>query len=250
MAITLLTMGSADDVAQILTSLTSSQSIASLPHLSIFSTKYGAKEIVIESSLSLTPSSSSPSSSLATPAIIGIAVGGVALAALVVLAVFVYLRRIKPKSSESRAMAYSNPAFTGADETELAQLPSNDAQLRGNRLAALPSPPTRSLPPPPATVKYKDMFICSITQDVMSDPVFAADGFTYERVAIETWLKNHNTSPNTNQPLLHKNLVPNHNLRSMILEWKQKNESRIARLESIRAKAKAEAEARARREGA
>lgn len=37
----------------------------------------------------------------------------------------------------------------------------------------------------------------------------AADGFTYERSAIETWLKTNDRSPMTNEILPHKNLNPN-----------------------------------------
>jgi U-box domain len=43
----------------------------------------------------------------------------------------------------------------------------------------------------------------------MKDPVVAADGFTYEKAAIRSWLKNHSTSPMTNMRLRHKELVPN-----------------------------------------
>jgi U-box domain len=33
------------------------------------------------------------------------------------------------------------------------------------------------------------------TQEVTEDPVIAADSFTYERSAIASWLRNHDTSP-------------------------------------------------------
>lgn len=39
--------------------------------------------------------------------------------------------------------------------------------------------------------------------------VVAADGFTYERTAIENWLKTNDHSPMTNERLAHKNLNPN-----------------------------------------
>ncbi len=42
---------------------------------------------------------------------------------------------------------------------------------------------------------------------LLVDPVIAADGFTYEREAIELWLQGHDTSPRTNQPLEHKILI-------------------------------------------
>ena len=50
----------------------------------------------------------------------------------------------------------------------------------------------------------------------MRDPVLCADGSTYERVAIEAWLAAHSTSPVTNLPLPHKQLVPNVFARKLI----------------------------------
>ena len=37
--------------------------------------------------------------------------------------------------------------------------------------------------------------MCPITQDLMNDPVIAADSHTYERTAIERWLQTNITSP-------------------------------------------------------
>eukprot|EP00253_Pinus_taeda_P014362 PITA_14362 len=65
-------------------------------------------------------------------------------------------------------------------------------------------------------------FFCPILKEVMDDPHVAADGFTYEYSTIKTWLENKNTSPMTNLPMNHKILIPNHPLRSAILEWKIK----------------------------
>ncbi len=45
--------------------------------------------------------------------------------------------------------------------------------------------------------KIPEAFVCPITQDMMQEPVVASDGHTYERTAIELWLKNNNTSPMT-----------------------------------------------------
>lgn len=41
----------------------------------------------------------------------------------------------------------------------------------------------------------RDEFSCPITRELMRDPVIAADGHTYDREAIEMWLRNHDTSP-------------------------------------------------------
>ncbi|GLC36205.1 hypothetical protein PLESTB_001368600 [Pleodorina starrii] len=66
------------------------------------------------------------------------------------------------------------------------------------------------------------MFLCPITQDVMQDPVIATDGYTYERSAITQWLQTKTVSPMTNAPMPGgATLIPNHALRSSILQWKQ-----------------------------
>ncbi|KAK6260671.1 hypothetical protein SCA6_015145 [Theobroma cacao] len=64
-------------------------------------------------------------------------------------------------------------------------------------------------------------FICPILQEVMDDPHVAADGYTYEASALRGWLADHDSSPMTNLRLSHRNLVPNHALRSAIREWQQ-----------------------------
>ena len=67
-----------------------------------------------------------------------------------------------------------------------------------------------------------DAFLCSITHDVMCDPVVAADGFTYERAQIQEWLAKKLTSPKTGEALESAAVFPNHNLRSQIREWQEK----------------------------
>ncbi|EPS70423.1 hypothetical protein M569_04335 [Genlisea aurea] len=66
-------------------------------------------------------------------------------------------------------------------------------------------------------------FVCPIFQEIMQDPVVAADGFTYESEALKGWLESgHDTSPMTNLKLPNTDLVPNHALRSAIQEWLQR----------------------------
>ncbi|TKY49847.1 U-box domain-containing protein 35 [Spatholobus suberectus] len=74
------------------------------------------------------------------------------------------------------------------------------------------------------TIKSKppNHFICPILQDVMDDPCVAADGYTYDRKAIEKWLEENDKSPMTNMALPHKHLIPNYTLLSAILEWKSR----------------------------
>ncbi|KAI6696162.1 hypothetical protein NL676_016281 [Syzygium grande] len=65
-------------------------------------------------------------------------------------------------------------------------------------------------------------FVCPILKDVMADPCVAADGYTYDRTAIEKWLEEKDKSPMTNLTLPHKNLIPNYTLLSAIMEWKSR----------------------------
>ena len=50
----------------------------------------------------------------------------------------------------------------------------------------------------------------------MRQPVIAADGHTYDRQAIETWLLTHDTSPKSGEVLSSQALVPNHNLKRLV----------------------------------
>ena len=72
------------------------------------------------------------------------------------------------------------------------------------------------LPTIHANQVLRDEFVCPITQELMFDPVIAADGHTYDRSAIQRWLTNHDTSPKTGKKLDHLNLVENHNLKRLI----------------------------------
>ena len=64
-----------------------------------------------------------------------------------------------------------------------------------------------------------DRLRCPITQEIMEDPVFAMDGHSYERFAIEQWFRQgRQTSPLTNQGIAPM-LVPNHALRGEIAKF-------------------------------
>jgi serine/threonine protein kinase len=65
-------------------------------------------------------------------------------------------------------------------------------------------------------------FICPILQEVMMDPVVASDGYTYDRKAIEMWISMKDKSPMTNLRLQSRSLIPNHSLRSAIMDWRSR----------------------------
>ncbi len=59
-------------------------------------------------------------------------------------------------------------------------------------------------------------YICPITHEIMSDPVIAEDGNTYERSAILQWLKEHNTSPITRE-IINTKVINNNSMRTQLL---------------------------------
>ena len=57
---------------------------------------------------------------------------------------------------------------------------------------------------------------------MMIDPVSTADGHSYEKSAILEWIQTgHMNSPLTGERLKHDVLTPNHNLRSLIQNFKK-----------------------------
>ena len=73
---------------------------------------------------------------------------------------------------------------------------------------------------------YHLLLTLLLTIQVMANPVICADGHSYERGSIERWLAAHGTSPLTGRALPHKELTPNHRLRSVIQELQQSHELR------------------------
>ncbi|XP_077562157.1 WD repeat, SAM and U-box domain-containing protein 1-like isoform X2 [Haemaphysalis longicornis] len=74
--------------------------------------------------------------------------------------------------------------------------------------------------PGPGETSLPNELLCPITQQTMSDPVVAADGYSYERNAIQQWLANgKETSPMTGKPLEHKSLVANRTLQLLIQKY-------------------------------
>lgn len=75
-----------------------------------------------------------------------------------------------------------------------------------------------------ATVNPPVEFLCPITLDLMRDPVIVATGQTYDRGSITRWIQaGHSTCPKTGQKLVHKDLISNYALRSLISQWCEDN---------------------------
>jgi hypothetical protein len=77
-------------------------------------------------------------------------------------------------------------------------------------LAAAGAAPPRQRP---------DEHLCSITCEVMSDPVMIECGDTFERSAIEEWFKDHDTCPYCRSTCNKDLLLPNRGIKKMIQDW-------------------------------
>ena len=84
-------------------------------------------------------------------------------------------------------------------------------------------------PAPPGPAEVPENLCCPISMELMTQPVIAADGFTYDRASIEAWLaRGKTTSPTTGAPLAHTHLTPNHLVKSMIAEYQSSSKGGVA----------------------
>ena len=65
-----------------------------------------------------------------------------------------------------------------------------------------------------------DRFLCEISYEVMSQPVVAKDGRTYDEGSIRRWVTRHRSSPMTREPLQEGEWFVNRQLKSEIEEWR------------------------------
>lgn len=73
------------------------------------------------------------------------------------------------------------------------------------------------------SVAIPDDYLCPILQELMEDPVVAADGMSYERSAITEWFRRGKlTSPTHGGKLDHRNFIPNIILKKVIHEFTNK----------------------------
>ena len=64
-------------------------------------------------------------------------------------------------------------------------------------------------------MKMRDEFLCPITYELLREPVVALDGHTYEKSAIEKWLKSNHTSPRSGE-IMEDSIISNTNLKKLI----------------------------------
>ncbi|KAJ1270452.1 hypothetical protein BS78_06G053000 [Paspalum vaginatum] len=108
--------------------------------------------------------------------------------------------------------------------------PSGRKGGEGRRPAAEGQQEKDAVPVPP-------QFLCPISSRIMSDPVIVASGQTYDRQFIEEWFSAGNKlCPQTQQTLLDTTLIPNHLVRSMILQWCTENGLNLPPIENQKQK--------------
>ena len=73
------------------------------------------------------------------------------------------------------------------------------------------------------SVKIPPELLCPTSKQIMKDPVLASDGHTYERANIEAYLKQHNQSPVTGEPMQHSFVFPNHYIKQLIEKFLSEN---------------------------
>lgn len=87
--------------------------------------------------------------------------------------------------------------------------------------SALPTTTEREHHPLP------EAYYCSITFNLMHDPVLDPDGHTYERVAIENWIQVNGKSPSTRMPLTIQDLYENRAISTLLEQEKNRPEDTI-----------------------
>ncbi|XP_035995309.1 WD repeat, SAM and U-box domain-containing protein 1 [Fundulus heteroclitus] len=115
-----------------------------------------------------------------------------------------------------RANNIDGPEMNQMSKETVAELGIESVGLRGRLLRKI-----EALKAEQSGSEAPDEFLCPITRELMKDPVIAADGYSYERESIESWIRGKTkTSPMTNLPLQTTLLTPNRSLKMAITRWK------------------------------
>jgi len=146
---------------------------------------------------------------------IGLDVGAAAMAATdVALAA----DRTDPRNLFSSAAPATEPSMSASSSTGSAPAPEEVVSPRSSKRKGKEKAPMNEPEPPVGVSLDIPHFVCPISHEIMQDPVFTADGQTYERQKIMEWLEHNDTSPLTGRILEHKFVVPNYAMRGMIGE--------------------------------
>lgn len=143
-------------------------------------------------------------------ALLGASLGVYVVLYTLVLGAYTWLRHMK---------------IAGQSRAELSWSEEELARERRDRRAKKPPVPSGALHLQkemvegrlkPEKQEFVKEFLCPLLREVMVDPVSTVDGHTFERCAIEIWVKKWLVSPVTHKPLRSLSLVDNKDLFSRI----------------------------------
>jgi hypothetical protein len=84
---------------------------------------------------------------------------------------------------------------------------------------------SQAILPPGEFRPLPEAYYCPITFHLIHDPVIDPEGNTYERVAIENWIRANSNSPITRTIMSLTQLYPNHAIHQLLAEEKQQDET-------------------------
>lgn len=103
-----------------------------------------------------------------------------------------------------------NGSFTNGFDRQLSKMSSFNFKPNFRRSGQMSVPP--------------EELRCPISLQLMYDPVIIASGQTYERICIEKWFGNGQTTcPKTRQQLTHLCLTPNYSVKGLVASWCEQN---------------------------
>lgn len=149
------------------------------------------------------------------------------------------IRGTVPPAGIAGSVAGGDEKKTPINDDEAGPLPQKVPVLVQTPPETHPSAPRslsagslRVVSPPPSAFAFDQEppfeFLCPITNQVMTHPVTAADGYTYERRAIHSWLRRNPTSPMTGNPITDETLKANHELKARIEDFAKHHSTKFS----------------------
>jgi hypothetical protein len=149
----------------------------------------------------------------------------------VVLTDGISYERSTVKGREGAEKAYANPALKAViDETvEMSgsSVRAGIKRIQCSMRKTFSQVLEKSIIPCEEYHPLPDVYYCPITFSIIHDPVIDSEGNTYERVAVENWIRANGTSPLTRTTSSVESLYPNHAIADLLDIEKGRTEGSI-----------------------
>jgi hypothetical protein len=113
------------------------------------------------------------------------------------------------------------------DDSTRSKLLRLQKSMRSQMGRLLEQNPLRSSRNGSLRLQLPDAYYCPITFGLMNDPVIDPEGNTFERRAIQTWIRAHQNSPLTRAPLTESQLYDNQALHQVLTEEAEQSDALI-----------------------